>query len=69
MTHELSCQPERMSYLSLLARIAAGGYEAFWTDREGFRCANGNQALARALATAMGEARIHLRSPVKSIDL
>ncbi|MEB3257515.1 MAG: hypothetical protein VKN83_04250 [Cyanobacteriota bacterium] len=43
MTHELSCHPERMSYFSLLARIAAGGYEAFWTEREGFRCANGNQ--------------------------
>ena len=69
LTHDLSCQPERMSYLALLASIAAGGLEAFWTDREAFRCGAGNQALARALAAAIGEHQIRLRSPVKAIDL
>lgn len=69
LTHDLSCQPERMSYLALLASIAAGGLEAFWTEREVFRCATGNQSLARALAAAIGDAHIRLRSPVASIDL
>jgi monoamine oxidase len=69
LTHDLSGQPERMSYLALLASIAAGGLEAFWTDRESYRCASGNQSLARALAAAIGEAQIRLRSPVDAIDL
>jgi monoamine oxidase len=69
LTHDLSCQPERMSYLALLASVAAGGLEAFWTEREVFRCASGTQALARALADAIGDAHIRLRSPVASIDL
>jgi len=69
LSHDLSCQPERMSYLALLASMAAGGLEAFWSEREVYRCASGNQSLARALATAIGESHIRLRSPVGSMDL
>lgn len=69
LAQDLSCLPERTSYLGLLASIAAGGLEMFWSEREAYRCTAGNQALARALATAIGAANIHLRSPVAAIHL
>ena len=57
------------SYLAILCAIAGGGIEAFWTESEIYRCAEGNQALAAKLATAIGADRISLRTPVERLEL
>ena len=69
IANDMNCLPERFSYLAMLASIAAGGVEAFWTESETYRCASGNQSLAIALANSVGDANIQLRAPVASIDL
>jgi len=69
IANDMNAFPDRYSYLAMLASIAGGGVEAFWTDSEMYRCASGNQSLAFALANAIGEANIQLRSPVAAIDL
>jgi monoamine oxidase len=69
LANELSCRAEASSYLALLASIAAGGMETFWTEREVYRCTSGNQSLAQALAAAIGAEQIRLRSPVREIRL
>jgi monoamine oxidase len=69
IANDMNCLPERFSSLAMLASIAAGGVEAFWTESEIYRCASGNQSLALALARAIGESAIQLRSPVAAIDL
>jgi monoamine oxidase len=69
IANDMNCRPEHFSYLAMLASIAAGGVEAFWSESETFRCASGNQSLAFALASAIGTANIELKSPVASIDL
>lgn len=52
------------SYLGNLAAIAGGGLERYWTESEVYRCEQGNQALARALATELGSERIIMGAPV-----
>lgn len=69
IANDMNCLPDRYSYLAMLASIAGGGIEKFWTESENFRCASGNQSLALALAAAIGQANIQLRSPVAQIDL
>ena len=69
ITNDMNCLPNHFSYLAMLATIAAGGIEAFWSESESFRCASGNQSLANALAGAIGAGNIQLRSPVAAIDL
>lgn len=69
IANDMNCLPERFSYLAMLASIAGGGVEAFWTESETYRCTSGNQSLAFALARAIGEPSIQLRSPVAAIDL
>ena len=64
IANDMNCLPERFSYLAMLASIAGGGVETFWTESETYRCASGNQSLAFALARAIGEPSIQLRSPV-----
>lgn len=58
---------ERASWLGLLAVVKGGGLERYWTDSEVFRCAQGNEALAAALAAALGE-RLATGCPVQAID-
>jgi len=55
------------SYLGILAMVKGGGLDKYWTETEVFRCKGGNQQLARKLATALGEKRIMLRTPVTAI--
>lgn len=55
------------SYLGNLAMIKGGGVDKYWTETEVFRCAGGSDRLAKALADAVGGARIHLRHPVSAI--
>lgn len=69
IANDMNCLPDRYSYLAMLASIAGGGVETFWSESEIYRCASGNQSLAFALAGAIGEANIQLRSPVAEIDL
>ena len=49
------------------AVIKGGGLEKYWTETEMFRCDQGNDALAKKLAVAVGEGRIHLNTPVERI--
>ncbi|MBK8978316.1 MAG: FAD-dependent oxidoreductase [Planctomycetes bacterium] len=55
------------SLLAMFAAVAGGGFESFWTDSETHRCANGNDALAKALAAAVGADRIRLSAAVTAI--
>lgn len=58
---------EAQSYLGNLAAVAGGGLEKYWTESEVYRCEQGNQALARALAGALGPHRIVTGAPVTRV--
>lgn len=60
---------ERMSLLAMLAMVAGGGGESFWTDSEVYRCMPGNQVLAERLARSVSGERLRLDHPVRSITL
>ncbi len=60
---------ERQSYLGNLTQINGGGVEKYWTETEAYRCKGGNQQLAVRLATAIGQPRIRLSSPVSKISV
>jgi len=62
-------RPDGVSYLGILAAIAGGGIEAFWSESEIYRCARGNQALALKLAEAIGANRLQLRTPIERLEL
>ncbi len=64
-----AASPKLESYLGVIASVAGGGFEQYWTETEVFRCRGGNQRLAFKLAEAIGEDRIHLRAPVEQIHL
>jgi len=59
----------RQSYLGNLAQIKGGGIEAYWTESEVYRCAQGNQALATRLAAAIGAERILVGLAVTGITV
>jgi len=69
MANDNVFQSDNVSYLGLLAAIAGGGIEAFWSESEIYRCAAGNQALAFKLAKAIGSERIQLRTPIEKLEL
>lgn len=69
MANDNVFEPSEVSYLGILATIAGGGLEAFWSESEIYRCASGNQSLAERLAGAIGSERLRLRAPVESIEL
>ncbi len=56
------------SYLGNLSQIKGGGLEKYWSDSEVFRCGEGNDALASALAGALPRECLRLRSPVRYIS-
>src|SRR5439155_20965633 len=58
---------DRQSYLGMLAMVKGGGLDKFWTETEVYHCKGGNQQLARKLAEAIGEERIHLNSPASDV--
>jgi monoamine oxidase len=58
---------ERQSYLGMLASIAGGGGEAYWTESEVYRCEGGNQRLAHCLASALG-GRVRLGCAVRRVE-
>lgn len=55
------------SYLANLAMVKGGGLEKYWEESEVYRCKGGNQQLARRLVTAIGPARVLLRTPVRAL--
>jgi monoamine oxidase len=55
------------SYLAMLTTIKGGGGERYWSDSEVYRCAGGNDQLARHLAEAIGAQRIQLGTPVAEV--
>jgi monoamine oxidase len=57
--------PHRQSLLAMLALIKGGGLKRYWTETEVFRCEQGNDALAKRLASAVGAEHIHLDSAVE----
>ncbi|MFT4976898.1 MAG: monoamine oxidase [Myxococcota bacterium] len=63
---EYGVSPDQQSLLGLLAGLA--GQPDAWSTYEAFRCADGNQALARGLAARLGD-RIHRSSPIDRITL
>lgn len=65
LTADNGVETDRQSLLAHLAMIKGGGLEQYWLESETHRCAGGNQALARALASACGDLR--LSSPVAEI--
>lgn len=62
-------ESDRQSYLGMLASVAGGGGEKYWTDSEVYRCKGGNQQLAFKLRDAIGEDRIVLKLPVTRVGL
>ena len=72
---------EKQSYLGLLAAVKGGsltrlsksnrGPSEFWTDTEVFRCASGNQELARRLRSEIEKAggSVLTNKPVKKIQI
>src|SRR5262249_10864883 len=60
---------EWQSFLGNLAMVKGGGLEKYWTDSEVYRCAGGNQSLAKKLLAGIGAARVQLRMPVRRVDL
>lgn len=57
----------KQSYLGMLTQVKGGGGDKYWTESEVYRCAQGNQSLAEALAKGIGTERIKLDLPVKAI--
>jgi len=57
----------RMSLLAYVSMIAGGGFEDYFESSETHGCAGGNDALASAMAAALGD-RLQSRSAVKSIE-
>jgi monoamine oxidase len=55
------------SYLGNLAMIKGGGLEKYWTESEVYRCAGGNQQLAKKLVEAIGAPRVLTRTIVRAI--
>ncbi len=69
LTADNGVEPARQSYLGNLAQVKGGGLDSYWTESEVFRCRAGNQALAERLARRLGEERVHLRAPVRAVEL
>lgn len=60
---------KKSSYLGMLAQVAGGGVEKYWTESEVYRCKGGNQQLAFKLAEAIGKDRVILKLPVQRVQM
>jgi len=58
--------PERMSLLAYLSMVAGGGFQDYYENSETYRLADGNDALATALAQKLG-ARVRFDSAVEAV--
>ena len=59
--------PSQYGLLPMLAIVAGGGLERYWSDSEVYRLRGGNQQLAHKLAEAIGADRVHFNTPVKTV--
>ncbi|MFL6569778.1 MAG: flavin monoamine oxidase family protein [Chthoniobacterales bacterium] len=57
------------SLLGNLTQVKGGGLARYWTETEVYRCRGGNAQLARKLAAAIGEDRLHIGTPVREINV
>ncbi len=73
MTAELAANNgvaiSRQSYLGNLTQVKGGGLEKYWTESEVFRCRGGNAELARRLAQSIGPDHLHLKTPVRAVQI
>ncbi len=60
--------PDKQSYLGMLAQVKGGGVEKYWTESEVCRCKGGNQQLAHKLADAIGKDRLILGLAARTIE-
>ncbi len=67
--HTIGVPPEKISYLAILVWCKGCGLEKAWTEVETHMCKTGTQSLTEKLAEAIGLAHIHLKSPVKVVNL
>jgi monoamine oxidase len=65
---DLGVPTARQSLLAMLAQVAGGGLEAYWTSSEAFRCRGGNARLVEALAASVGAERIRLGVAVTHVE-
>lgn len=68
MSSDNGVSGDRASLLGLLTAIKGGGIQDYWDKTETHRCRGGNQQLAKKLAETLGDDRMSLNMPVKSID-
>jgi monoamine oxidase len=59
----------RQSYLGNLTQVKGGGLEKYWTESEVFRCRGGSAELARRLAQSVSHDRLHLKTPVRAVQI
>jgi monoamine oxidase len=59
----------RQSFLGNLTQVKGGGLKDYWIQSEVHRCRGGNDRLARKLAKAIGDGRLHLGVPVRAVDI
>ena len=67
LQNEFGVPTSRISMLALLTQLAGHG-DDFWSQYEVYRCADGAQALAVAMAERLGSA-VSLSCPVHAIDI
>jgi monoamine oxidase len=60
---------DRQSYLALLAAVKGGSMEKYWTETQVYHCKGGNQQLAQKLAAEIGEERILLNMPARTMTI
>ena len=68
LVNDAAAPADQQSLLGLLLLIRGHGFDAFWTDTETHRCAEGNQRLAIRLAEDL-EHRIRLRAPATGLSI
>jgi len=69
MTSDNGIDVSAASLLGQLTSIKGGGLEKFWKETEVYRCKGGNDQLARKLAETLGDGKVVLGLPVRSISI
>jgi len=69
MSNDGALDPQKASYLGYLGTVAGGGFERFWEESEVYRCLGGAQQLAEELGREIGNERIRLGTPAKTVEI
>lgn len=66
-------EPDRQSWLGILAIVKGAGLQKFWDETDTLHCVGGTQQLAKRLARSLvarcGEASLRLNAPVENIQI